>query len=140
MKHSGNLTVTMPSDREITMTRVFDAPRHLVYDAYTKPELIRRWLGIFGEWKFRICDIDLRVGGTYRYVWDGPNGQTLGIHGVYREIVTNERLVVTERFGGEFDQGEESRPRTADDEAPRARAPSGGSPRPGSRSSARWAS
>jgi uncharacterized protein YndB with AHSA1/START domain len=106
MKHSGNLTVTTPSDREVAMSRVFDAPRKLVFDAYTKPELVTRWLGVFGGWKFRECTIDLRVGGKYRYLWDGPNGATLGIRGSFLEIVPNERLVTTESFDPPFDQGE----------------------------------
>lgn len=106
MKNSGNLTVTMPSDREIAMSRVFDAPRNLVFDAYTKPELVRRWLGVFGGWTFRECDIDLRVGGTYRYLWDGPEGATLGIRGRFLEITPNERIVCTERFDPPFDMGD----------------------------------
>lgn len=106
MKHTGNLTVTTPGDREIAMSRVFDAPRNLVFDAYTKPELVRRWLGIFDGWTFRLCEIDLRVGGDYRYLWDGPEGATLGIRGSFREITRNERIVCTERFDPPFDQGE----------------------------------
>jgi uncharacterized protein YndB with AHSA1/START domain len=106
MKNSGNLTVTTPSDREIEMSRVFDAPRNLVFDAYTKPELVRRWLGIIDGWTFNVCEIDLRVGGEYRYLWDGPKGATLGIRGAFREIARNERIVCTERFDPPFDQGE----------------------------------
>jgi len=106
MKNSGNLTVTMPSDREIAMSRVFDAPRNLVFDAYTKPELVRRWLGVFEGWSFRECDIDLKVGGTYRYLWDGPGGATLGIRGRFLEITPNERIVCTERFDPPFDMGD----------------------------------
>jgi uncharacterized protein YndB with AHSA1/START domain len=106
MKNSGNLTVTTPSDREIAMSRVFDAPRNLVFDAYTKPELVRRWLGVFGGWTFRVCEIDLAVGGKYRYIWDGPQGATLGIRGSFLEIARNERIVCTERFDAPFDQGE----------------------------------
>ncbi len=106
IQHSGNLTVTTPSDREIAMSRVFDAPRNLVFDAYTKPELVRRWLGIFGGWSFRECEIDLRVGGAYRYLWDGPNGATLGIRGTFLEIARNERIMCTERFDAPFDMGE----------------------------------
>ncbi|MEP7065999.1 MAG: SRPBCC family protein [Gemmatimonadota bacterium] len=106
MKHSGNLTVTTPSDREIAMSRVFDAPRNLVFDAYTKPELVRRWLGVFGGWTFEECEIDLTVGGKYRYRWNGPEGATLGIRGTFMEIERNERIVCTERFDPPFDQGE----------------------------------
>jgi uncharacterized protein YndB with AHSA1/START domain len=106
MKNSGKLTVTMPSDREIAMTREFNAPRRLIFDAYTKCELVTRWLGVFEEWKFKSCSIDLTVGGEYRYVWNGPKGATLGISGVFREIVRDERIVSTEQFDAPFNQGE----------------------------------
>jgi uncharacterized protein YndB with AHSA1/START domain len=105
-KHSGNLTVTLPSDREIAMSRTFNAPRRLVFDAYTKCEIVTRWLGVFGEWKFRTCKIDLTVGGKYRYEWDGPDGQSLALGGTFKEIVRDERLVATETFDAPFDMGE----------------------------------
>jgi uncharacterized protein YndB with AHSA1/START domain len=98
MKDAGKLQVTTPSDREIAMTRTFDAPRTMVFDAWTKPELIRRWLGAFGGWKFVVCEVDLKVGGKYRYVWRGPAGEELAMGGVFREIVRPERLVCTEKF------------------------------------------
>ena len=94
----GALQVTTPSDREIAMTRVFDAPRSMVFDAWTKPELLERWLGVFGDWKFAVCKVDLKVGGKYRYVWRGADGKEMGMGGVYREIVRPERIVCTERF------------------------------------------
>ena len=97
-KKAAKLKITTPSDREIAMTRVFDAPRDMVFDAWTKPELIRRWLGVFGGWKFVVCEVDLKVGGKYRYVWRGPGGEELAMGGVYREIVRPERLVCTEKF------------------------------------------
>lgn len=79
MKTVGQLTVSTPSDREIRMTRVFDAPRELVYEAYTQPELLKRWLGVFGGWTMPVCEIDLTVGGRYRYVWRGADGQEMGM-------------------------------------------------------------
>jgi uncharacterized protein YndB with AHSA1/START domain len=94
----GKLQITTPSDREIAMTRVFDAPRSLVFDAWTKPELLKRWLGVRGGWTFAVCEVDLRVGGAYRFVWRGPDGHEMGMGGVYREIVRPERLVATEKF------------------------------------------
>jgi uncharacterized protein YndB with AHSA1/START domain len=97
-KKSGQLQVSTPSDREIAMTRVFDAPASMVFDAWTKPDLIKRWLGAFGGWTFRVCEVDLRVGGAYRYVWRGPDGKDMGMGGVYREIVRPTRLVCTEKF------------------------------------------
>lgn len=106
MKNTGNLKVTTPSDREIAMTRVFDAPRRLVYDAHTKPELVKQWLGVFGGWSLDVCEIDLRVGGTYRYVWRGTDGKEMGMRGVYREIVPAERLVATETFDDPWYEGE----------------------------------
>jgi uncharacterized protein YndB with AHSA1/START domain len=98
MKNTGTLKVTTPTPCEITMTRVFDAPRHLVFDALTKPDLLRRWfLGPPG-WSLPVCEIDLRVGGAYRYVWRGPDGTGMGMGGVYREVAPPERIVATERF------------------------------------------
>jgi uncharacterized protein YndB with AHSA1/START domain len=96
--NTGTLTVTTPGDREIVMTRVFDAPRHLVWDAMTKPDLLKRWLGVHHGWTLQVCEIDLRVGGAYRYVWHGPNGEVMGMGGVYREILRPERIVSTETF------------------------------------------
>jgi len=103
----GNLKVTTPSDREIVMTRVFDAPRKLVYDAHTKPELVKRWLLGPPGWSMPVCEINLRVGGTYRYVWrnDG-DGTEMGMGGVYREIRAPERVVNTERFDQAWYPGE----------------------------------
>ncbi len=98
MMSPGTLKVTTPSDREIAMTRVFDAPRNLVFDAYSKPELLKRWLGVHGGWSLVVCEIDLRMGGAYRYVWRGPNGADMGMRGVYREVVPPERIVATESF------------------------------------------
>lgn len=92
------LTITTPSDREITMTRAFDAPRHLVYQAYTKPELLKRWMGVHNGFELVVCEIDLRVGGAYRYVWKGHGGMSMGMGGVYKDIVKEEKIVSTEKF------------------------------------------
>ncbi len=97
MKNTGALKVTTPTEREIVMTRVFDAPRNLVFDAYTKPELLKRWFGPRG-WSLVVCEVDLKVGGAWRSVVRGPNGVDMGMSGVYREIVPSERLVSTESF------------------------------------------
>ncbi len=106
MKNTGTLKVTTPTDREIVMTRVFDAPRRLVFDAMTKPELLKRWF--FGPpgWSLAVCEIDLKVGGTYRYVWRGPDGTDMGMGGVYREVVPPERIVCTEKFDVAWYPGE----------------------------------
>ncbi len=103
----GQLKLTTPSDREIAMTRVFDAPRQFVFDAHTKPELVKRWLLGPPGWTMPVCEIDLRVGGKYRWVWRSDNdGSTMGIGGVYREIVAPERIVTTERFDEAWYPGE----------------------------------
>jgi len=106
VKNIGKLQVTTPSEREIAMTRVFDAPRSLVFDAWTKPELLRRWLGVRGGWTFAVCEVDLKVGGSYRFVWRGPDGSEMAMGGVYREIVRPERLVATEKFDEPWYEGE----------------------------------
>ena len=97
VQHFGALQISTPSDREITMTRVFDAPRSMVFDAHTKPELVKRWLGARAGWTMPVCEIDLRVGGAYRYLWRGPQGD-MGMRGVFREITRPERIVATEVF------------------------------------------
>ncbi len=97
MLNTGTLKVTTPSPREVVMTRVFEAPRHLVYEALTRPELIKRWFGPHG-WSLVVCEIDFRVGGSWRYVLDGPDGRSMGMGGEYREIVPGERTVHTESF------------------------------------------
>ena len=104
--NTGNLEITTPSDREITMTRVFDAPRHLVFEALTKCELLKRWLTGPPGWSMPVCQIDLRVGGAYRFVWRGPDGTEMGMGGVYREIVPPERYVGTEKFDEPWYPGE----------------------------------
>jgi uncharacterized protein YndB with AHSA1/START domain len=83
------------------MTRVFDAPREAVFDAWTKPEHLTRWFGSRTN-KMIVCEVDLRVGGAWRFVWRLTEDQEMGIHGEYREIVRPERLVNTEIFEGEY--------------------------------------
>ncbi len=98
---SNKLKVTTPSDLEIVMTREFDAPRELVFEAHSKPEHLVRWFGLRGE-SMPVCEVDLRVGGSWRYVLSAPGGIEMGINGVYQEIVPPERIVTTENFEGEF--------------------------------------
>ncbi|MDP9280792.1 MAG: SRPBCC family protein [Chloroflexota bacterium] len=105
MTNIGLLEVTTPSDREIAMTRVFNAPARLVFDAWTKPELIKRWLGVRAGWTMAVCEVDLKVGGAYRFVWRGPD-MTMGMRGLYREVVRPERLVSTEVFDDPWYEGE----------------------------------
>lgn len=94
----GKLTVDAAGDREIVMTRQFAAPRAMVFEAWTKPELLKRWLSGPSGWTMTVCKIDLKVGGEYRYEWTHENGQKMGMGGEYREIVPREKLVATERF------------------------------------------
>jgi uncharacterized protein YndB with AHSA1/START domain len=97
MRNTGTLKVTTPTDREVVLTRVFDAPRHLVFEAFTKPELLKRWFGPRG-WSLVVCEVDLRVGGVFRFVLQGPNGRSMGMSGVYRELAPPERSVHMESF------------------------------------------
>ena len=96
---SRTATVALPTDRQILITREFDAPKHLVYKAWTTPELVKRWWHA-NRGEATIAEIDLRVGGKWRYVLVTPDGVEVGFHGEYREIVPNERLVSTEVYEG----------------------------------------
>ena len=97
MKNTGTLKVTTPSDCEVVLTRVFDAPRQLVFEAFSKPELLKRWFGPHG-FSLVVCEVDFRVGGGFRFVLRGPDGKDMGMRGVYREIVPPERSVHMESF------------------------------------------
>jgi uncharacterized protein YndB with AHSA1/START domain len=96
---SRKATVTLPTDEQIRITRDFDAPRHLVYKAWTTPELVKRWWNA-KRGEVTVAEIDLRVGGKWRYAMVTPNGFEVAFHGEYREIVPNERLVTTEIYEG----------------------------------------
>ncbi len=106
MSNTGKMQLATPTDREIVVTRVFDAPRNLVFDAHTRPELVKRWLTGAPGWSLAVCEIDLKVGGAYRYVWRGPNGVEMGMGGVHREIVPPERIVATQLFDQDWTGGE----------------------------------
>jgi uncharacterized protein YndB with AHSA1/START domain len=107
MKNTLALQIRANGDREIVMTRVFDAPRKLVFDAFTKPELLKQWLLGPPGWSMPVCEIDLRIGGRYQYVWRrDSDGTEMGCGGVYREIVPPERLVHTEQFDNPWYPGE----------------------------------
>jgi uncharacterized protein YndB with AHSA1/START domain len=107
MLNSGNLKVTTQGDRAIVMTRDVNAPRRLVFDAFTKPELVRQWLLGPDGWSMPVCEIDLKVGGAYRFVWRrDSDGTEMGMGGVYREIVPPERIISTERFDKAWYPGE----------------------------------
>ena len=105
--HSGKATVTLPTDTQILIVREFDAPKHLVYRAYTEPDLIEQWWsgkrGVVTS-----AEVDLRVGGTWRYVMTANEGFEVAFHGRFREIVADERLVTTEIFEGAPVENEET--------------------------------
>jgi uncharacterized protein YndB with AHSA1/START domain len=103
MTNELTVTIATPSDREVVLTRRFNAPREMVFDALTKPELVRRWYGPPGA--MDICESDTRVGGTWRYVTRLKNGKTVGQFGVYTEVAAPHRFVRTERWD-DWDPGE----------------------------------
>jgi uncharacterized protein YndB with AHSA1/START domain len=98
MLHTPTLQITTPNDREILIAREFDAPRQLVFDAMSKAELLERWLSGPPGWTMVECESDVRVGGTYRHLWHGPEDQKMSMHGEYREIVVPEKIARTEQF------------------------------------------
>src|SRR5262245_23665510 len=101
MQNIGRLKVETPNDTDVVMTRSFDAPRDLVYDAWTRPEIVKRWLLGPPGWSMPVCEIDARVGGKYRHVWrNDASGEQFGSSGSYLEVVRPERWVVTERMEG----------------------------------------
>jgi len=98
----GSTTFTTPSDREVVMTRVFDAPRSLVWEAWTNPEHVPQWLLGPEGWTMPVCEIDLRPGGEWHFVWRRTDGTEMEMRGEYREITPPERLVCTESWGGDW--------------------------------------
>lgn len=106
MTHTAALKVTTPSEREVVVTRVLDAPRTMVFDAHTQPDLVRRWLLGPPGWTMPVCEIDLRVGGKYRYLWKDANGRTMGVAGTFTEIVRPSRIVITQLFDEDWTGGE----------------------------------
>ena len=97
---------SLPGEREFTLTRTFDAPRRLVFDAYTRPEMIKKWLFGPAEWPMVVCEIDLRVGGKLRYVWRNKERGDMGMSGVFQDVAVPERLVHTELFDEDWTGGE----------------------------------
>lgn len=104
MSHPADIIITTPSDREVVMTRVFEAPRRLVFEAFTSSDLLPQWLEAPGR-VMTVCEIDLRVGGAYRFVWSGPGMKNVGSYGVYRDVVAPARVVRTEAWE-DWDAGE----------------------------------
>ncbi|HLQ59285.1 MAG TPA: SRPBCC family protein [Gemmatimonadales bacterium] len=106
MKQTAALKITTPSERELVMTRDFAAPRGMLFDALTKPDLVQRWLLGPPGWTMPVCEIDLRVGGKYRYVWRNADGREMGMGGTFKEIVRPSRLVATETYEDYWTGGE----------------------------------
>jgi len=102
-KNGGNnLTFTTPSDREIVITRVFDAPRKRLFDAYTNPKHMPQWLLGPPGWTMTVCKLDLRPGGAWNLAWSNADGSQMAMHGVYKEVKVPERIVNTENWGGDY--------------------------------------
>ena len=100
MSNDGTLKVSTPSEREIVMTRAFDAPRHLVFEAFNKPELLKRWLLGPPGWEMVVCEVASKVGDRWRYEWRHSDGRQFGTGGVCREFRPDERVVFTENMDG----------------------------------------
>ncbi|MGD0758697.1 MAG: SRPBCC family protein [Candidatus Sulfotelmatobacter sp.] len=101
-KNDTTLTVTTPTDREIVITRAFDAPRSLVFEAYTNPAHLPHWMLGPQGWTMPVCEIDLRPGGAWHFAWRHSNGTQMEMRGIYREVKPPERLVSTESWGGDW--------------------------------------
>ena len=100
------LKLSTRGDREIVLTRVFGAPRRLIFDALIRPELVRQWLLGPPGWSMPVCEIDLKVGGAYRYVWRHTSGREMGMGGLYRAITPQQRIVCTELYDDAWYPGE----------------------------------
>ena len=99
---TGTTTFTTPSDREIAATRVFDAPRSLVYEAHTNPKHLSNWMLGPEGWTMPVCEIDLRPGGAWHFVWRKGDGSEMAMRGTYKEVVPPEKVVTTESWGGDW--------------------------------------
>jgi uncharacterized protein YndB with AHSA1/START domain len=102
MSDAGKMTVTTPSDREVVVTRVFNAPRSLVFEAWTNPKYVPQWMLGPEGWTMPVCEIDLRAGGAWHFVWRQTSGTEMEMRGVYREITPPDRLVTTESWGADW--------------------------------------
>ena len=99
---SDTLEVATPSDTEVVMSRTFDAPRELVFEALTKPEHLRNWMGGLEGWTMPVCEMDLRPGGAWRFVWRKDDGTEMEMTGEIREVSPPERFAGTENWGGDW--------------------------------------
>lgn len=106
MAFGGPLTITLPADNQVVITRLFDAPRHLVFACYTQPALIRRWLNGAEGWVMTVCEFDAKVGGKYRYEWKAPSGYVMGMGGVVTAIKPVSHVASAELFDDDWTGGE----------------------------------
>lgn len=106
IEQTATMTLTLPSDREILVTRTFDAPRRQVWEALTRPDILMQWFWGPNDWRLAVCEIDLTVGGKLRYVWRTRGGDEMGLSGTFKEIAPPERLVHTELFDEDWTGGE----------------------------------
>jgi uncharacterized protein YndB with AHSA1/START domain len=102
MKNSETTKFTTPSDREVVMTRVFDAPRKRVFEAWTNPKIMPLWLLGPEGWTMPVCEIDLRPGGAWHFMWRKSDGSQMEMRGMYKEVKTPEKVVSTESWGGDW--------------------------------------
>jgi uncharacterized protein YndB with AHSA1/START domain len=102
LNNTETLKITTPTDREAVVTRLFDAPRRLVWEAWTNPRHLPRWMLGPAGWTMPVCEIDLRPGGAWRFVWRRSDGTEMAMHGEYREVTPPERLISTESWGGDW--------------------------------------
>ena len=101
-RKTGVTTFATPTDTQVVITRVVDAPRHIVYQAYTVPRHLQQWMLGPEGWTMPVCEMDLRTGGSWRYVWRKSDGAEMDMGGLIKEVVTNQRLVTTEKWGPEW--------------------------------------
>ena len=104
--HTSTLSVTTPSDVEVRVTRVFDAPRRLVFQALTTPDILKQWMHGPNGWTLAVCEVDLRAGGTFRYVWRKVDGREMGAGGAFRVVEPPHRLIHSELFDDDWTGGE----------------------------------
>lgn len=121
MSEIGKMRIEADGDRRIIVTREFEFPREEVFDAYTEPEQVQHWLGVFGGWSMTTCEIERRIGGTTRFVWTGPNGERMGYRAVCTEFAPPERFATTATFDDPWFEGKEVGTVLFEERGPRTR-------------------
>lgn len=106
MKNSESLKITPSGDLELVIFRVFDAPREMIFEAFTQPAILKKWLLGPPGWTMPTCDLELKIGGQYRYLWRNETGEEMGVRGQFQEIIKSEKLIHTEKFDESWYPGE----------------------------------